>query len=74
MLKKKVVLLSLLVCGLLIIQSAQAAWQDGSFYAGQSSRQIDVDGGSLSVHIDFAVFDTEANPNAWGGANGFSPF
>ena len=72
MLKKKSVLLSVLVCGVLIIQNARAApWQDGSIHSGQSSRIIDVDGGSLAVSIDFAVFDTVANPDAWGGENGF---
>ena len=72
MLKRRIVLLSLLVCGVLIVQSAHAAlWQEGSIHSGQSTREIDIDGSSLSVRVDFAVFDTIANPDAWGGANGF---
>ena len=73
MLKRKIVLYSLLVCGVLIIQSADALedWQQGAVHAGQSSRQIDADGGPLAVRVDFAVFDTVANPDAWGGENGF---
>ena len=74
MLKRRFILLSLLICGTLIIQSAQAAldWQEGSIHSGTSYRQIEIDSGFLAVHIDFAVFDTEANPDAWGGENGFN--
>ncbi len=73
MVMRKIILFSLMVFGVLFIQSAQAAldWQEGSIYSGESFRRIQVNGGFLAVRVDFAVFDTEANPDAWGGENGF---
>ena len=74
MVMRKIILFTLMVSGVLFIQSAQAAldWQDGSIYSGESWRQIPTGDGFLAVRIDFAVFDTRANPDAWGGENGYN--
>ncbi|MFC1676211.1 PEP-CTERM sorting domain-containing protein [Planctomycetota bacterium] len=77
MVMRKIILFTLIVYGMVFIQSAQAALldppdlPDGSIYSGESYRQIETNGGYLAVRVDFAVYDTEANPDAWGGENGF---